>query len=60
MRFFETSTKSDTNISEAFYTLAKLMIEANANQKSSEQKKYENKVLTISNRKNMNSKKKFC
>ena len=60
MQFIETSAKLDTNVSEAFHTLGKLMLEFNSNKKPLEQKKPENKTLTASAGKDLNAKKKCC
>ena len=60
MQFIETSAKMDTNVSEAFLTLAKLMMEFNSNGKPMAQKKTENKKLTASAGKDLNKKKGCC
>ena len=60
MQFIETSAKMDTNVSEAFQTLGKLMLEFNSNKKPLEPKKSENKTLTASSGKDINAKKKCC
>ena len=60
MQFIETSAKMDTNVSEAFLTLAKLMMEFNSNGKPMAQKKTENKKLTASAGKDKNKKKGCC
>ena len=60
MQFIETSAKMDTNVSEAFLTLAKLMMEFNSNGKPMAQKKAENKKLTASAGKDLNKKKGCC
>ena len=60
MQFIETSAKMDTNVSEAFQTLGKLMLEFNSNKKPLEPKKSENKTLTASSGKDLNAKKKCC
>ena len=60
MQFIETSAKMDTNVSEAFLTLAKLMMEFNSNGKPMTQKKAENKTLKASAGKDLNKKKGCC
>ena len=60
MKFIETSAKMDTNVNEAFLTLAKLMMELSTNAKPLTQKKIENKVLTASTGKDLNKKKGCC
>ena len=59
MKFIETSAKLDTNVSEAFLTLAKIMMENNSSGKPI-QKKTENKTLTASAGKDLNKKKGCC
>ena len=60
MQFIETSAKLDTNVSEAFETLAKLMIEFNSKQVPLTQKKTDNKKLSSSAGKDLNAKKGCC
>ena len=60
MQFIETSAKMDTNVSEAFLTLGKLMIEFNSAPKPFPQKKSENKVLSASAGKDLKTKKGCC
>jgi Ras-related protein Rab-1A len=60
MQFIETSAKLDTNVSEAFETLAKLMIEFNSKQVPLTQKKTENKKLSSSAGKDLSTKKGCC
>ena len=60
MQFIETSAKLDTNVSEAFETLAKLMIEFNSKQAPLTQKKTENKKLSSSAGKDLSTKKGCC
>ena len=50
----------DTNVSEAFLTLGKLMIEFNSAPKPFPQKKSENKVLSASAGKDLKTKKGCC
>ena len=57
MQFIETSAKLDTNVSEAFETLAKLMIEFNSKQVPLTQKKTEKKKLSSSAGKDLSTKK---
>ena len=57
MQFIETSAKLDTNVSEAFETLAKLMIECNK-QAPLAQNKAENKKLAPNSGKDLSTKKK--
>ena len=59
MQFIETSAKLDTNVSEAFETLAKLMIECNK-QAPLAQNKAENKKLAPNSGKDLSSRKKCC
>jgi Ras-related protein Rab-1A len=60
MQFIETSAKLDTNVSEAFHTLGKLMIEFNSAPKPFTQKKSENKTLSASAGKDLKTKKGCC
>ena len=60
MQFIETSAKMDTNVSEAFLALGKLMIEFNSSPKPFTQKKSENKVLSASAGKDLKTKKGCC
>ena len=59
MQFIETSAKLDTNVSEAFETLAKLMIECNK-QAPLTQKNTETKKLGSATGKDLSTKKKCC
>ena len=60
MQFIETSAKMDTNVTEAFETLGKLMIELTSKQNPLTQKKQETKKLSSSSGKDLNSKKGCC
>ena len=60
MQFIETSAKLDTNVSEAFHTLGKLMIEFNSAPKPFTQKNSENKILSASAGKDLKTKKGCC
>ena len=59
MKFMETSAKMNTNVNEAFETLAKLMMEFN-NEKKTLPTKNETKVLNASSGKDIKTKKKCC
>ena len=59
MKFIETSAKMNTNVNEAFETLAKLMMEFN-NEKKTLPTKNETKVLNASSGKDIKTKKKCC
>ena len=58
MQFIETSAKLDTNVSEAFETLGKLMVELKSSPKPLLSNKNENKKLNASAGKDLNTKKK--
>ena len=60
MEFMETSAKMNTNVSEAFETLGKLMIEFNSKSNTATQKKNENKNLKASSGMNLKTKKSCC
>ena len=60
MQFIETSAKLDTNVSEAFETLGKLMVELKSSPKPLLANKNENKKLNASAGKDLNTKKKGC
>ena len=59
MKFIETSAKMNTNVNEAFETLAKLMMEF-SNEKKTLPTKNETKVLSASSGKDIKTKKKCC
>ena len=59
MKFIETSAKMNTNVNEAFETLAKLMMEF-SNEKKTLPTKNETKVLNASSGKDIKTKKKCC
>ena len=60
MQFIETSAKMNTNVTEAFETLGKLMIEFSSKQNLLTQQKKETKKLSSSSGKDFNSKKGCC
>ena len=61
MEFMETSAKMNTNVSEAFTTLGKLMIEFNSKTNTKKKKKSgEVKTLKSNSGKDLNTKKKCC
>ena len=61
MEFMETSAKMNTNVSEAFTTLGKLMIEFNSKTNTNQgQKSCEVKTLKSNSGKDLNTKKKCC
>ena len=60
MEFMETSAKMNTNVTEAFETLGKLMIEFNSKSNAATQKKNENKNLKASSGMNLKTKKSCC
>ena len=61
MQFMETSAKMNTNVSEAFTTLGKLMIEFNSKTNTNQgQKSGEVKTLKSNSGKDLNTKKKCC
>ena len=60
MQFIETSAKMNTNVTEAFETLGKLMIEFSSKQNLLTQQKKETKKLSSSSGKDLNSKKGCC
>ena len=60
MEFMETSAKMNTNVTEAFETLGKLMIEFNSKSNTAPQKKNENKNLKASSGMNLKTKKGCC
>ena len=60
MEFMETSAKMNTNVTEAFETLGKLMIEFNSKSNTATQKKNENKNLKASSGMNLKTKKTCC
>jgi len=59
MKFIETSAKMNTNVNEAFETLAKLMMEFSSEKKTLPTKN-ETKVLSASSGKDIKTKKKCC
>ena len=60
MEFMETSAKMNTNVTEAFETLGKLMIEFNSKGNQSAQKNNDNKNLKAGSGKNLKTKKGCC
>ena len=60
MEFMETSAKMNTNVTEAFETLGKLMIEFNSKSNTATQKKNESKNLKASSGMNLKTKKSCC
>ena len=60
MEFMETSAKMNTNVTEAFETLGKLMIQFNSKSNTATQKKNENKNLKASSGMNLKTKKSCC
>ena len=60
MEFMETSAKMNTNVSEAFETLGKLMIEFNSKSNTTSQKNNQNKNLKASSGMNLKTKKSCC
>ena len=61
MEFMETSAKMNTNVTEAFETLGKLMIEFNSKTNTNQgQKSGEVKTLKSNSGKDLNNKKKCC
>ena len=61
MEFMETSAKMNTNVSEAFTTLGKLMIEFNSKTNTNQgQKSGDVKTLKSNSGKDLNTKKKCC
>ena len=61
MEFMETSAKMNTNVTEAFETLGKLMIEFNSKTNTNQgQKSGEVKTLKSNSGKDLNTKKKCC
>ena len=59
MEFMETSAKMNTNVTEAFETLGKLMIEFNSKNNNNTQQG-ENKTFKANSGKDLNTKKKCC
>ena len=59
MEFMETSAKMNTNVTEAFETLGKLMIEFNSKNNNKTQQG-ENKTFKANSGKDLNTKKKCC
>ena len=59
MQFIETSAKMNTNVTEAFEALAKLMMQFSS-EKNTVLKKNEQKTLSASSGKDLNKKKKCC
>ena len=57
MQFMETSAKNNTNVTEAFEALAKIMVES-SNKKNTI--KIEKKTIKVDNGANLNTKKKAC
>ena len=60
MEFMETSAKMNTNVSEAFETLGKLMIEFNSKSNTTSQKNNQNKNLKASSGMDLKTKKSCC
>ena len=60
MEFMETSAKMNTNVTEAFETLGKLMIEFNSKGNQAAQKNNDNKNLKAGAGKNLKTKKGCC
>ena len=60
MEFMETSAKMNTNVTEAFETLGKLMIEFNSKGNQATQKNNDNKNLKAGAGKNLKTKKGCC
>ena len=60
MEFMETSAKMNTNVSEAFETLGKLMIEFNSKSNTTSQKNNQNKNLKASSGMDLKTKKGCC
>ena len=60
MEFMETSAKMNTNVSEAFETLGKLMIEFNSKSNTTPQKNNQNKNLKASSGMDLKTKKGCC
>ena len=60
MEFMETSAKMNTNVTEAFETLGKLMIEFNSKGNQGTQKNNDNKNLKAGSGKNLRTKKGCC
>ena len=59
MQFIETSAKENTNVTEAFESLAKLMMEFNSEKKAPTTKN-DKKALSASAGKDLKTKKKYC
>ena len=57
MQFIETSAKMNTNVTDAFEALAKIMMEFNSDKKPIST---QNKKVNVSSGKNLNTKKKCC
>ena len=57
MQFMETSAKNNTNVTEAFEALAKIMVES---KKKKNTIKIEKKTIKVNNGANLNTKKKAC
>ena len=60
MEFMETSAKMNTNVSEAFETLAKIMIEFNSKGNNNNSQNGEGKSFKANAGKDLNTKKKCC
>ena len=60
MEFMETSAKMNTNVTEAFETLGKLMIEFNSKGNQGTQKNNDNQNLKAGSGKNLKTKKRCC